>query len=371
MSATAQFIVGVEGFDIYPAGALGNAYPWYTPNSTYQGNITSGSGAFGGNALSFNAGPANASGLEYQFPSTMQVMRALSSAGGSGAFGLAGWINVGTPSANGTEVLLALSSSATPAAALPLLLLTNSVSAGLNLALPASATGTATANGLLSVQSGSFVWVGVYFSYSPTGKLLVTLCLNGTPIFTDQAITFSADVFTGGKVCDRLKFYQSTLASWSLDDLVIHAVSSADAAWDAPASINPEILPHMSPRQVTLAQATGNGSYAQMTPSGSEPNYQSATDSTGANSVTATAINQVDTYKWQTTATDIKAVVYRGQSAKYGQLNAVQNVGGALTAMPVQSAGPNEFIGISENDGSNAWSASSITAAEFGQTAHA
>jgi hypothetical protein len=372
MSATPQFIVGAEGLDLYAAGVLGNKFPWFQTNATYQGQVVAGAGVFGGNGLSFAVAAANQSGMEYQFPSTMQVMKNQVAAGGKGAFGVCGWVKIGTPVATGTDILLALGSSANPAAALPLLGLNNATASGLSLVLPSTTANLVSAPHLLAINPNSALWVGVYFSYTPNanGTLTGTLCLSGSGIYQDVPITFSTDIFTAGQLCNRLRFYSGVVAPWTLDDMIIHAVSNADTLWPAPTTLNPEVIPQYLPRQISLATATGPGSKADMTPSGSEPNWQSATDQTGANSVIATAINQTDTYKWSTTATDIKAVVYRGQSEKYSQLSAVQLVGATQSTMGLTEAGPNDFIGISENDGAAQWTATSVAAAEFGQTSH-
>lgn len=371
MSATAQYIVAAEGLDIYAAGAIGNAFPWFQTNTTYAGQIVAGAGAFGGNGLSFQSASANQSGLEYQFPSTLQVLRNQSGAGGEGAFGVCGWISVGSPVLAGdTDILLALSSSVAESDVLPILGVMNSSTSGLNLVLPSTVGSLTNAPHLLSIAPNSYVWVGVYLSYQPTGELNATLCLAGSPIFQNVSVTFSTDVFTVGQIVNRLKFYAAQTAPWTVDDLVIHALSSADALWPSPATLTPALIAPLTPRQITLASATGNGSVDQMTASGSEPNWQSATDATGANSVIATAVPQSDRYKWSTAATDIRALVYRGQSAKYNQLSAVQAVSGVQTTMAVSQAGPNEFVGVSENDGTNLWTDSSVAAAEFGQISH-
>jgi hypothetical protein len=371
MSATPEFVAHAEGLDIYSVGAIGNAFPWFETNSTYQGQIVAGAGAFGGNALSFAASGANASGQELQFPSTMQLMRSLATAGGSGAFGVSAWIEIGNPVVTGNiDTLLALGTSQASGEVFPILGLTNSGTAGLNLVLPSTMASLSTSPHLLALTPNNYLWVGIYFSYKPTGVLTATLCLAGSAIFEDVTVTFATDVFTAGQIVNRLKFYSATTASWTIDDIIIQAVSSADAIWPAPTTLAPELIPQFSPREISLATATGNGPVDQMTPSGSESNYQSATDPTGANSVIATAINQTDLYTFSTQATDIKGVVYRGASPKYNNLSAVQYVGSTQTTMGVTSSGPNEFIGVSENDGTNPWTAASFAAAAFGQTSH-
>lgn len=372
MSATPQFIAGGEGLDIYPAGVLGNTFPWYQTNAAFQGQIVAGAGAFGGNGLSFAASASNVSGMEYQFPSTMQIMRSLATAGGSGAFGVCGWIEIGAPAVQGvTDILLALGPSVAESEDIPILGLTSSAAAGLNLVLPSTTANLTTNPHLLAVTPNNFLWIGVYFSYKPTGVLTATLCLAGQAIFQDVSVTFATDIFQAGQLINRLKFYSAVTAPWTIDDFIVHAVSSADAIWPAPTTLSPELIAQFTPREFTLATVVGNGSTDQMTPSGSEPNYQSATDPTGANQVIATTINQTDLYTFSTTADDIKGVIYRGQSTKYTQLSAVQQPsGGTQSVMGVTSAGPNEFIGISENDGTNPWTDASFAAAGLGQISH-
>lgn len=154
--------------------------------------------------------------------------------------------------------------------------------------------------------------------------------------------------------------------------MVIQAVSGADSTWPLGAGVNPtpETLPGISARRIYALTATANGSLVQMTPSGAEPNWQSATDKTGANFVTATAVGQTDTYKWTApTMSDIRAVSIRGNSNRYQNLNGSfkTSAGGTLTQMTTNN-GPSVYIGIAETDGTNAWTTASINAGEFGQT---
>jgi hypothetical protein len=371
MSTTSQFIAGAEGLDIYPAGAIGNVFPWYQTNATYQGTIKAGAGPFAGNALAFAAASLNASGQELQFNSTMQVMKNIAAAsGGSGAFGVCGWINVGAPVANGTDTLLGIGSSVSATPVIPLLGLTNSSTGGLNLVLPSSVSSLTSAPHLLAITPNTQYWVGVYFAYKQNAGMTATLCLSGTPVFTDVPITWTSDVFSAGQIANRLKFFSATTAPWQIDDVIIQAVSAADTGLWPTGTVTPETIPQFSPRQISLATVTGNGTLNQWSASGSQPNYQSATDPSGANSVIATAVNLTDRYVWNTQASDVKAVVYRGQSSRYGQISPVQFANGQQAVMSTTLAAPSEFIGISESDGTNPWTATSINAAEFGQVSH-
>jgi hypothetical protein len=85
--------------------------------------------------------------------------------------------------------------------------------------------------------------------------------------------------------------------------------------------------------------------------------------------VIANAVSLTDRYKWTSTALDIKGVVYRGYSTRYSNVSPVQYVGSTQTTMATNT-GASEFVGISENDGTNLWTAAAIGSAEFGQTSH-
>jgi hypothetical protein len=367
MTAAPQFLAAAEGFDKYTTGALGSNWPWATTNTAYQGTVTASAGAFTGNALAFPTAAANTSGMTYQFPSTMQFMRSLAAVGGSGAFGVSGWVSLGASAAQGTNTLLGLGSANAGAAVFALLGQTYSSGGGLALVFPSTTVNLTTAPYSFAVTPNTYYWVGLYFAYKPTGALTATYCVNGVPIFTDVTVAFASDIFTAGNIANQLKLYAGPVGTWTLDDLIVQNVSSADALW--PGTATPETIPQFSPRHITMATITGNGTLNQWVASGSEPNYQSVTDPTGANSVTANAVSLTDRYKWSTSAVDIKGVVYRGASTRYANISPVQLVGSTQTVMNTNT-GASEYIGVSENDGTNLWTAASIAAGEFGQTSH-
>ncbi len=369
MTAAPQFLAGAEGFDIYAAGVIGAAFPWYVDNASFAGAITASVGAFGGNALKFAVAASNTAGMEYQFPSTMQVMRSLGTAGGSGAFGVCGWISLGTATGTvATDILMAIGTSALSTELYPLIGQSYSVASGLQLVFPSTVVNLTTTPNVFAVTPNTYYWVGVYFSYSPTGVMKMTVTINGATVFTDLTITWAADQFVAGQIVNRLKLYSGVVASWMIDDMIIQAVSSADTLYPG-GTPTPETIPQFSPRQISLATATGNGTVNQWAASGAEPNWQSATDPTGVNYVVASAANQSDRYKWTTSASDIKAVIYKGKSNRYAQVSPVSYNGTTQTTMATTN-GPSEFIGISENDGTNLWTAASIGSGEFGQISH-
>jgi hypothetical protein len=378
--AVAQFIAAQEGFDIYTSGNIPANYPWFVTDSTKQGQINASAGAFGGGALTFpttGAGSSLASGFEYQFPSTMSMIRGNTANGGKGAFAINGWLNINTMSV-GSGTLLALGTAGVPGSFYPLLNISNSSTGGINLQFITNINTPTSAPYNFNIQLNTYYWIQLQFSYySPSSTasaavLQATYTINGTAVQMDIPVTWSADSFSGAQIANRLKFYCSNFISYFWDDLVIQAVSNADTNWPLGAGVNPtpEALPSITPRRIYAIAATANGSLVQMTPSGAQPNWQSATDTTGANYVTATAIGQTDTYKWNAPAmSDIRAVSIRGNSNRYQNLNGSfkTSSGGTLTQMTTNN-GPSRYIGIAETDGTSAWTTASINAAEFGQT---
>lgn len=378
--AVAQFIAAAEGFDIYSSGAIPGNYPWFVTDATKQGQINASAGAFGGAALTFpttGAGSTLAPGFEYQFPSTLGFVRGNTANGGKGAFAVNGWLNINTMS-TGSGTLLGLGTAGSPAVIYPLLNVSNSSSGGTNLQFVTNINSPTSAPYNFNIQLNTYYWVQMMFSFysasstASSAVLQATYIINGTTLQMDIPVTWSSDLFTTGQVANRLKFCASSFISYFWDDLVVQAVSSADASWPLGAGVNPtpETLPSISARRIYAVSATGNGSLTQWTPSGAEPNWQSATDTTGANFVTATDVAQTDTYKWNAPAmSDVRAVVMRGNSNRYQNVNASfkTSAGSGLTQMNTAN-GPSRYIGVAETDGSNAWTTASINAGEFGQT---
>jgi hypothetical protein len=379
--AVPQFIAAQEGFDIYGSGNIPANYPWFVTDATKQGQINASAGAFGGCALTFpssGAGSSLASGFEYQFPSTMSMIRGNTANGGKGAFAINGWLNISTMSA-GSGTLLSLGTAGVPGSFYPLLNISNTSAGGTNLQFITNINSPTSAPYNFNIQLNTYYWVQMQFAYySPSSTasaavLTASYTINGAPLLTDTVLTWSADAFSGSQLANRLKFYASNFISYLWDDIVIQAVSNNDTNWPLGAGVNPtpETVPAISARRIYALTATGNGSLTQMAVSGGEPNWQAATDPTGStNYVTATDVGQTDLYKWNAPAmSDIRAVSIRGNSNRYQNLNGSfkTSAGGTLTQMPTNN-GASRYIGIAETDGTNAWTTASINAAEFGQT---
>lgn len=375
--AASQFIVGADGFDRYPAGTLSPLWPWQQINTNNLLAVVQGQSVFGSNALGVPAGSTNSCGWAFQTPSTMGFLR---NAGLSGAFGFCGYIRIGNIATLGTDLLLAMSSSANINATMPLVGQSFSTAYGLNLAFPSQVVGLGKTNNpyLYAVKPGQWYWVGVYFSFQPTGKLIATYCINGKPIWTDVPVTWVTDILAGGQALDTVKVYNGTLAEWYLDDMIVHGVGSSNPSWPAPAVNTPEaVLPFFAPRQITLASASATAtSHGFVSMNTSVPDYQSAVNTTGVAFLeTDTAAQGSETYTWQTQPhANINAVVYRGISTNPSQVVAIQSVAGQQSNMRnsnSQAVGTGGFTGVSENDGTNPWTPASVAAASFGQTASA
>lgn len=378
--AIPQYMVAAEGFDIYPSGALAANYPWFVTNTNLRGQIVANDGAFQGNALTFptsGAGSTLASGMEYQFPSTMQITRGNTAAGGAGAFAVNGWLNINTMTA-GSGSLLAIGTAGAPGSLFSLLSISNTATGGTNLQFPTNINSPSSAPFNFNIQLNTYYWIQLQFAYYSTSTtassavMKASYTINGVALQLDVPLTWSADVFSAAQPANRLKFYASNFISYFWDDLVIQSVSSADSNWPLAGGVNPtpETVPSMPARQITVGTAVSNGSTVQMTPSGTEPNWQSATDPTGDNFVTATSAGQTDTYKWTTPVTnDVRAVVIKGNSNRYSNVEGSFKTSsvGTLEQMTT-NFGPSRYISLSENDGTNAWTQTSIEAGEFGQT---
>ncbi|MDN3160895.1 hypothetical protein P0E55_14395, partial [Enterococcus faecalis] len=179
----------------------------------------------------------------------------------------------------------------------PLLNISNSSSGGTNLQLVTNVNSPTSSPYNFNIQLNTYYWVQLQFSYYSTTStassavMSATYTINGATVQQDIPVTWSADNFTTGQIANRLKFFASNFVSYFIDDLVIQSVSGADPTWPLGAGVwpTPETEPAISARRIYAVNATGNGSLTQWTPSGAEPNWQSATDTTGANYVTANA----------------------------------------------------------------------------------
>lgn len=380
----AEYISGAEGFDIYSAGTLANnGFPWAVMNATLAPQILALQGAFGGNALTFPTSGAPSSltlGSTYTFQSTMSPIRGKTSGGGSGAFAINFWLYVSSMTDATSGTLLGLGSSANIALTLPLLNISKSSTAGLNLQFTTNVNSPSSSPINYQIQLQSWYWVSISFAYyststtASTGTFYTSVSVNNSPVITDTQMTWNTDVFSSGQIANLLQFYGSSNISYYLDDLIIQSVSSADSSWPVASGSypTPETIPNLPSRRIWAIQATGAGSNSQWTPSGSEPNWQSATDPTGTNYVTATDTGQVDTYVWNCPAiNDVNAVVMRGNTSRYQNVTAVEcdTLGSTPKPMKLTYNGPSGYISISETNSTGAaWTTSTINGAEFGQT---
>lgn len=380
----AEYLAGAEGFDIYNPGAttISNyGFPWKVLNSTLAPTIINGQGAFGGNAFSLpmtGAPTAMTAGTALQFNSTMTPTRGNLNVGGSGVFAVNFWLYVNKMNTT-SGTLLGLGTSANSAVSLPLLNISNSSTAGLNLQFVTNVNSPTSTPYNFSIQLQTWYWVTVSFAYYSTsssvstGTFVTSASVNGMPLVTDRLMTWSTDVFSAGQIANYIQFYGSSNIQYLVDDFIVQSVSSADVIW--PALTNnptPETIPNLPARRIWAIQASDVGSNTNWIPSGTEPNYESATDPSGQNFITATDTGLVDTYVWECPAVNnINAVVVKGNSNRYQNVSGVScdTFGSQPNTMGMTYNGASSFVSISENDSTGTqWSSYSINNGEFGLT---
>ena len=368
MAIVPQYLVEAEGFDIYPVGAISTTnYPWTVTNSAYTGTVTGSAGAFGGNGLVFASQATNATGLNVNFPSTMSILR---SGGNSAVLCWSGWVTFGSPSSQVQDALIALASSTgSTSNGYNLFGVSNSSATGLLLCFPSNLNNLFSSPYTFSIEPSTYYWVSICFAFT-AGAVTATYQVNGVSIQSNVSLSWTADGFSSGMIANQIRFGCSRMFAWTLDDMVIQGVSSSDASWPG-GTVQPSLVPQPQPRKIQNAVAVSNGPIIQWSVSGSEPNWQSATDPTGANSVIATDVNQTDLYNWTATgATGIMGIVLKGTTTRYANVTPQRYIASTQSAFPLVTYGPQRVIGISENDGTNGWTAASIAAASFGQESH-
>lgn len=381
----AQLLAGAEGFDIYPAGSLANAgYPWTVLNAGLPPSINTTAGNYGGGALYLPCSSFGSAvftpGAAYSFLSSMQPLRGNVAGNGSGAFALNMWLNV-TSMNTGSGTLLGLGSSQSPGVVYPLLNISQSATSGLSLQFVRNVNSPTSTPFNYAIALNTYYWLSISFAfYSPTSTpssalMYTSVWVNNQQVLVDAPVVWSSDLFAAGMVANQLVFHGSNLLGYFVDDLVMQATSGQDTAWPlAPGQFpTPETIPNMTARHIQLVPVTGNGSLTQMTPSGAQPNWQSATDPTGANYVTANNSGLTDLYKLNAPAmSDVRAMQIRGASNRYQNVQGAYSMvqaGSAFSTMPVTSSNPSEFISWSEQDNNgNAWTPATINAGQFGIT---
>lgn len=366
----ANFLRTAEGFDIYSSGNIATTnFPWYVVDATRTGNVTSAGGVFGGNALVFSGGTTTSTnGLDYQYATTANPSSSATSAGTKAMFGFGFWFNATAATAGTTQVLLQLGSSTTTG---QYSMLGYTYAAGnLSLIFPTNTTFT-TSPFSYPILTNAWYWIDIrWVVNSSPASWTYSYRVNDVEVATGT-LTWGSNLIAAGNPWNRFRFNTNSQINYRIDDMVIRAVSNADTDY-AIAGGTPALtdIPFMTARRIYAASATGNGTQNDWASSdgGTTPNWQAATDPTGVKYVVASDVNQTDLYKWSVSGspTDIQGVVYRGASQKFSSVQPVKKVGSTVSNMTVGS-GANRFIAVAENDGSSAWTSSSIAAAEFGQ----
>ncbi|QRE00314.1 hypothetical protein [Burkholderia phage BCSR5] len=373
--AARQFVVAAESFDIYSNGNLSTDYPWFITNAALTPQININAGAFNQGALTMptvGAPAALTSGAEYQFPSTMQLLRGSTLAGTKSLFAFSGWLNVNNMG-NGNGTLLGLGSTLNSGVAYPLLNISQSATSGLNLQFVTNINSPTSTPFNFNLALNTYYWITLAFSFEGTaagsGSLKASYFVNDTPLLQNQQIAWTSDIFIQGQPANRLKLYGANFINYFWDDWVIQCVSSADPEWPAPATVQPDVLPHIPARHIQVYSAVGPGSHAEWQSDAGEPNWQAATDPTGLKYVVANDLGLRDTYKWSGPAmNDIRGVVLRSASQRYQNVIGVSQPQGATDVKQPTKVGngPSHAISVLEDDGTNQWTSATLAAAEFG-----
>lgn len=369
--AAKTYLKAAEGFDIYPDGSIATSnYPWNVSAAISSGNILSNAGAFAGSkALTFTGGTTVAvSGLQYTFPTNMRSGYNTALATDRGVVGIGFWFNMNQMTTPFTAWLLSLGSS-TAAGVYNLFGITAAAlgAASMQFNAPAGAPIT------YPIISNVFYWVDIRFAIDSQARVWSYEYRVNDSVISSGTIPWTAVAIAATNKLDRLYMYMMNQFQWKIDDLVVRSACAADADWGGSGPVVvADILP-MTSRRIYKIDPASNGTINEWTSSEEGvPNYEAATDPTGALFVTSTDVGQTDLYKFAVPAgsdpTDISAVIYRGASPKLGSINP-QLIGadGLQKDMSPQSSGVARFVGVSESNSDGPWTAASIAAAQFGQ----
>lgn len=358
-----KFIVGEDGFDIHPTGAVQSVYPWLN-GAIANGPVIATGGVFGGNQLSFpNNGQGNAVKLAYLFDTTIRMLRANTNSNGSGLFSLSFWFKPGTDLT----------------AAVPIIGFGN-VSGQYNLMgysnagngvliFPSDLNNINNAPVTFNLTNSDPVWITLTFAFWAPNRIVATYAINTYKRKTNYQLTWSTDVLGATGLLDRVVFYQGSY-NYSLDDVIVQAVSGADSNWPVvgAATPNPGDIGILNPRQITKRVINANGAINTWEPS-TAPNYTAATTA-GQYVETDSDTNGVDLYGLAAGAvTGVDAVVIKGDiTGAAGLVQAIQSPSASIGGIANINThrGTNGFVAVAETDGVNPWTAASINAAQFG-----
>lgn len=352
-----------EGFDIYSAGSISNAYPWKVVNSSYNGSIVSSAGKFGGNKLAFtstNTSPAI--GTSYNFPSTVTMTRT----GGTAFIAFSGWIFVDAVTTTGNYKLVSVGSSSDTSKYYDILGVSRSSTGDLTLIFPSNIQDITSSPVAFPVTASNSYWVDIKIAWYPTGNMTASYEINGGKFTTDRVITWATDSLGANATVNMFHFWSSSVYSWGIDDMIIQNCSSFDANWSMgtmPVSSN---VPSLGPRQIFPVTVTGNGSQNDWESSNNNvPNYQAATNGTDSISTQTSGAIDLYTVAVDSGILDVSAVIVRGSGQKPGNVLPIAKSGSTLSTS-VSNGGGTEFVGILETNNGTQWTASSINSGEFG-----
>lgn len=372
--AAKTYMKAAEGFDIYLNGPIATSdYPWTVVDATRTATITPDAGAFpGAKALAFTGGTTSAvPGLQYSFPTELRAGYNTALATDRGVVGIGFWFNMNQMNSAVTSWLLQLGSS-TQAGVYNLFGVTAAAVGSASMIFATNMNTPATAPVTYPIIANAYYWVDIRFAIDSTARTWNYEYRVNDVVIASGTATWTSVLIAAGNKMDRLGLLATQYLQWKMDDLVVRSACAADADW---AGSTPTVVADISPmtsRRITIAAPVSNGTVNQWTSSNpGVPNYQAATDPTGAMYVSSTDIDQTDLYKFAAQGaapSDISGVIYRGASPKLGSINPqFKGTSGVQTDMSPQSSGASRFVAVSESNEGVKWTAASIAAAEFGQ----
>lgn len=359
----AAFMKAAEGYNIYPTGPLTTNYPWTVYPGTTSASIVATAGTDGLNCLQLaNTSVTNTNVADYSIPSTAKLQRVV---GQSGVVGVNFWLNTAAATSGlNAQTIMALGCSSSSGYAYPIVALSTS-SGAYNLAFPTIFNQLSNSPFLFPISLANYYFISIRFAWYDS-NIFGAYFINGQQLFNQQ-LTWTADNFGGTYLLDRIKYYAASTVTPNIDDSVFQLVSNNDADWPV-ISGNPSVnsIDLIPPTRIYSASATGNGAVNQWTATdGTTPNYQAATGSVG---VRATDTGLTDLYQWNVSAsaTGVVGVVAKTSSTQNLNIAPQKRVGTTQSPMGTLNSGSARVIAISESDGTNPWTATSINAAQFG-----
>lgn len=369
------FIVGSEGLDIYPNGVL-STFP-FTNMGANAGVVSSGSGAFATNGLSFNTGTTWALAYLYSIINGGSMQHSGTAGNNKLLMGFNTWIRIDSVAATvNPQVLIGFMSSANASLNFPVLGVLNNSTNGLNLLFPTSTTALSTSSKMMAIQTNLYYWLSIRFAVD-TNTIIADYYVNGVPVYTSINLTFTSDPL-GNNTIDSVGFFgNNSGCAYTLDDFHVQMVNGGMSNWPAGSTSgnpNPAILtdiPVITPRRIYTSTLISNGSENDWTPSnGSLQNYQAVLS--GTDFVESLNPGDIDLYKINVdpAISNPISIATRLNSNKTLNVNPVtrETSTSNIVTSGITNKGIGTILSIQETSPSGStWTNANLKNAEFGE----